>query len=279
MNRDAHRWHVELLAAALEDSSRRELCPACAGGRSNEKSLRVSRDGSRYYATCFRASCGFRLSGSLAGDASDVRPRRPKRCYDIRELELRHLRPEDAEYFKARFGVRRSLSKKHLRVAGLRGAAYYAALAAGFDGKNRAVYVRLRPWSGNPPCPYGRKAADGPKTKTYLLREVPPWGVVQPGGADLWLVEDFVSALRVASAHPEHSAVFLGGTHLHEDLAAQLMARKFHSVTIALDPDANKPAMALLRKWQGAIPALSVKFLTQDPKDCPMRELRVENGR
>lgn len=247
-------------SASLErGETRRILCPACRGGRTNELSLNVtaSEDGSILW-NCFRASCGF--SGSRHNGGRYTPPslrgeKKPRRSEPFRG-ELRHLTVSEQEELYRLVGFRET----HLDRSGVMYAPQerrFALPILGPMGTRRGWM--LRTWSNLVRTKaYTRMDNDDPVTSYYMN-----------GPGPIILVEDIPSAVR-ASVYVNAAALL--GTGLSKQAAIELSSVT-RSVVIALDNDATSNAIRLRNKINLLFDSVSVLPLDQDMKDTPEDEL------
>lgn len=84
------------------------------------------------------------------------------------------------------------------------------------------------------------------------------------GVREVWLVEDQISALKLAAKGIR--AVALLGTNITLEALSEIQ-KQAESVVIALDADATAKAFRLARKYGSAFKSCQVKILTKDIKD------------
>jgi len=123
------------------------------------------------------------------------------------------------------------------------------------------------PWGEAPP--YGQK-----KFKLFMHNsdEVNQswYGDIAP--ASVWLVEDQMSAMRLA-AYGER-AVALIGTELTQSKVYELQRNFVTRVNIALDADATTTAFKLAQQWGPAFKECRVTILTADIKDMKLTDIK-----
>lgn len=234
--------------------SKREVCPACKGGSSKEKTFTVTRRGDSLIWNCFRASCtskGFvRTAGEYERYSPRVRPTQPAvRIYPLGE--------EDASRISRRYG----LSRESLRVADV-----------GWTGRRddsyggRVSYPIFRPDSKCRGYVYRSYTGGLPKALTWLNEGQTQlaWYKFLRKSPTLVVVEDQVSAIRLA----EHThSVALMGTELTDDKLQEIAKEKYTTVYLALDRDATLLALKLQFKSRNLMGNLKVLPLHRDIKD------------
>lgn len=100
----------------------------------------------------------------------------------------------------------------------------------------------------------------GPDTKAFPL------------GDTLAIVEDQISAMRVAQDLPGYEAVALLGTALNAEKVAEIQKEHSH-VVIALDADATRLSFQHARRWGKAFDSFRVVVISKDIKDMKPEEL------
>ena len=227
----------------------RVVCPSCGGGRTKERSCLVfDRDGVQLYR-CFRASCEH-PRGIYSGTVDLTSVQRVVRWPDVGLLPSHRMRW--------------AADKFHLTNDDL---------------------SRLRPmWTADHggrywyPITDERGAANGGVARSYWttpksLTFTDSWGMgawyACPSSDCIWLVEDQVSACKMAQ---HHTTVALLGVGLSSQLARHL-ATLGKPVVVALDGDALGVAVKLSEKLQGAGCTTSVVFLERDIKALTKEEV------
>lgn len=237
---------VDLPELPLGGSKSGLICPACLGGRSGERSFSVSRSerGEVWYL-CHRASCGYR--GRYAPNGVDYAPI---------TLNTRHITPFIPRPYPYRVVPPHTDHPLWSRV-GLWGIAAPGASNAALEGNMGPIAAKIGVgvredspleivWEVRDLDlePMGSVSREYPSKRIRTWRERPgPWmGLfrLDPEARSLWIVEDPVSASRIALAG--QSALCLFGTHLsregREALGVYLRHRPELRVCVALDPDA-----------------------------------------
>ena len=277
-------------------STQREVCPACHGGTSSEKSFVVGREASYVWWKCFRATCtGVR--GRTGGETLPV-PREEAAALDrLRPYTRPYLPPEskDFVYFSERFGLSAATVTRGVRVSE---DDEYLLPVRGPSGQIRGIVRRQPVWRGEPKPPrcgmvYETDDNPGtlpmagipmPKTKLYMhnlgptIAWYPPMGGL---GEAVVVVEDQVSAMRVMQLGV--AAVALLGNSLNaQGLREIVKVRGLHKYTrlvVALDPGAEAQARKLALDWGLYFEKTRVLALEQDPKDTDTNTLQDELAR
>lgn len=260
-----------------------QLCPACDGGQSREKtlSLDIGHNGIIKFH-CFRASCDFSGTMYQSGlsvhrqENLDKEPGSRPYTGDLHPLSATEL-----DFFGTRYGIDRDVSKNGIYRTEKR----YALPLLSPLGKIRG-YITRRPYDGSPAdTPENR--TDGQyqyKALTYMEGDYP----VQSWYGDtdnmvmapkVVIVEDCLSAMRIASYSrrtnsPQTAAVSICGTGVNARKIAEIQQVAYGSdVYIALDADATGQAFAMARKWGPAFNKCHVIVLSRDVKDMADDEL------
>lgn len=259
------------VAGALAAGTHKLVCPLCGGGSSREASLSltVSDDHQNWAWFCHRASCKF---GGRTGTIWHAMARQPPAAFVARPYE-RNTRAigEDAHpLWAARF--ERALGPNWAHLAAIAGVVEAV-------GDPRELVFPLWTVAGYHNGHISRRInEDGSRTvRTWRLRPGPVYGLYSPwhfrGEAPraIWLVEDHLSAMRLAAdtVYPAY-AVSLCGTNLSAELAGELspLWDSGMPVNVALDPDASSKAlsMALWLRDERGVDAWPV-LLPADIKD------------
>lgn len=249
---------VRLLAAALEEGEQtRNVCPFCRGGSTGERSLNVAvKDGVILY-NCHRASCedGHGAIGSNRVVRTTQKER--KRKITPYDGELEPLPEEWVEYLERKVGFKQN----HLYISG-------AMLATGENRVAFPIYAptgRRRGWVLRSYEPYERT-----KTLTRMDVEENHISFYRPHNSrEILVVEDIPSAVR-ASMYMDSCA--LCGTGCSTDYASEIAAY-YRNVVWALDQDATKQALSLMRKHALLFETSRVLMLEKDIKDMKEEEL------
>lgn len=253
--RTRHSDHILWLAAELDTgTSARYICPICHGGQSKERTLSVSRTGTRVVKyKCHRASCnvgGTIFSGGQEGVPITAAKKKDPRIFD-RPTEMLGLAQQTSLDLKFELDIttmnlirwcpvenRYILpinSPKHTR----RG-----VLARSLDG-------------GQPKSLTYNETPDEPFIGWFIGTEK-EWGVV--------IVEDWFSAAKVRQAG--FTSVCLNGTHINMAMADEIAkVANGNRVILALD-DGTLPLMLQYSRLFGSTiwPNLQLWQLTLDLK-------------
>ena len=89
---------------------------------------------------------------------------------------------------------------------------------------------------------------------------------------DLVIVEDQVSAMKIARLSEDIAAVALLGNSLDIQGATKILSTKPRTVTIWLDPDMNSKAFEINAEFGGSFPGTRVILSPADPKDSDIAE-------
>lgn len=239
-------------------------CPACGRAR---KLMVVRTDDGRPFYRCFAATCGVEgfVDGAYTPPRSGEKTAPVRRTYALEDLVFTRIAPRTYDGMCARWGwlaarAARDYAAYHWRWSetrqrvafphyGPNGLARAYVLRSLGQAKNKAVLLPLR--------------AQGPLTgwmQAERLQSVRP----------LVVVEDPISAARLHLGGA--SALCLGGTTLTDDACTELVdygGRNYTEVHVALDADATRRGLELVRRLRGLMPHTSVSLLglTADFKD------------
>lgn len=263
--RDEIKMEGSLLAVG---ESRRVLCAECHGGRSQERSMNLTRtaDGVLYH--CHRVSCT--LKPGFVGGSAAVLGAKPKdsnlKPYQGALLPLSQL---DVDFFDKKYEVAASdyiQRNEHSE---------YVLPIFGHDGYIRGYNVR-QPWPGAPR--HGREGAA--KAKVWMHADKPSQSTYP---ADLTsqavvLVEDQLSAIKASQHASVTHAVALMGCHLDIPRVREIALLRPYEVLLALDSDATAEGFKLAREFGLAFPRMRVVILDRDLKDTPAAEINKVLG-
>ena len=232
-------------------------CPSCHGGRTNERTLSVSRrDGSvRWF--CHRSSCGFKgVSGSAR-----ARPGPDTQAASCRGLVGRQLVREGEQLPEWALDYLSStyyLDKAAAQRASLSWDSAQERLVLpvyNMDGENTGAVLR---------------SLSGAKPKALTHTEDGAMAWYRNWQSDLLIiVEDQLSAIR---ASKYMNAVALLGTNLNEERAQAIARMKFFRVLIALDKDARAIMMGHVIRHRGYF-RLQPILIEKDLKNMTEEEL------
>lgn len=239
---------LQLIGESLgkDTTTRHELCPKCGGGESKEKGFSLSKDTHGYlYWRCFRASCGYR--GSTGGGSKGKRT--ASREAKVLSDPVIALTEDQTDYFSDEYGV-----------DSVRNNLYYVPTQDAFAFKIKAssgggIGWQLR-WFD------GRK----PKCKSYPEVRTMPfmgwWGHTSQKG--LVVVEDPLSAMKVASVGGTHSVALLG-THMSHEHAYCIREHSAHLI-LALDKGTLDLALSYRDKFADLFEKITIWTLDKDLK-------------
>lgn len=246
-----------------------QLCPACKGGRSGERTLSVGMTGPFLWWRCHRASCGIqgkhRTGGAFADEPSD-RDGKRKRFRSFKRQEL----PYKWQHWLAN---RFSLDLGDIEYARWQWTPDYDGYGArvimpifGPEGKVRGE--NFRSYVGALP----KSLVNG-----ELAEEMICWYRIKKYSRVLVITEDQPSALRVAASGAD--ALALMGTTLNLPRALEIKAQGHSRVYLCLDQDASSLAVKQVLLFGKYIPNLRIKTLTnKDIKDMDEQEFAAFMG-
>lgn len=253
--------------------TRRVLCPVCGGGKTAELSLTVSRvyDGRIAYH-CHRASCDV---GGYVDDVGSFTPNAPIQGRVLRPYDkpLRHVTPQDVQYFGDRFHLDEFTVERFIKVTDYD---EYALPIYADYGKRIGVVIRQPVWSGDVEC-HRKGKETAPKTMTYLEVDDEPISIYASMSPHILtlnsvvVVEDQISAIRVWQLGIP--AVALLGTHMNMRRIRAIQRIGTDGVVIALDEDATDKAFAMAQRWSLAFKSCRVAMLDTDIKDMDDEEI------
>lgn len=230
-----------------------QLCPACRGGSTGERSLSVSRDGDSLLWKCHRASCGF--GGGSGSKATSYRTQTPSTKGIVGRTYYRAADPlpaEVAELLESKY----YLSANQLRLLMWDADAQRVALPV-LNSEGELTGCVLRSESGEQP----KALSYNEDNAVAVFRNY--------SSPDLIIVEDIYSALR---ASQYINAAALLGTHLNYERMAALKSLKCKRNYLALDADAFDKTIKYVREFRNDLTMIPVK-LEKDLKNHPPDEL------
>ncbi|UFK09558.1 hypothetical protein [Xanthomonas phage DES1] len=236
-----------------------ELCPACQGGRTGERTLSVSRREGSLVWTCHRDSCGF--SGREQGRFSDGITATTKtscRGFVGRQAvrESTSISDEVANYLSESYGL------EHPAIIQRSGIAWSSQ-------ENRLVLPVYNPLGECTGAVLRSLSGATPKAVSHTEELAMAW-YMKRGSSQLIIVEDQLSAIR---ASEYMNAVALLGTNLNEQRAYEIRKQKFSQVFIALDADAIKQQTKLVLQHRGLLRLIPL-ILKKDIKNHSHEELQ-----
>lgn len=269
---------IRELGAGLQfGQSRLGLCPRCSGGQSRERSFSVTRYRDGLGFLCFRASCGFKGRLTSYGEPAIIDSPVPRAAFSTRPYTGATCLPEP--YSDVWEAISRICPPFDVTPVWPLSTFYGVR---GVPDEPRVQYFELRDFDGRKLGAITRtNHPDGTKdVRTW--REAPGrlYSFYRPDGSQdsdtLWIVEDCLSAIRIAE-YGGASAMALLGTHLNNSLLSEIR----HSfpgrpVFVALDPgaeDAARDVVTKLRNFAG-LEAVQV-ILTEDIHRMPFEEFKT----
>ena len=258
-----------------------QVCPLCEGGDSKERtlSLAVEQNGIVKF-NCFRASCGFSGQAYIGPNPSAQRENPTTRSpTNFLTADLHKLSEDEISWFQTRFNLPKSLIVDNI----FRTDARYALPIRAPNGGSTRGWITRRPWEGSPADTKANRNHYqwAQKALTYMEKDEPvmSWYGNNTGKSETYLVEDQISAMRLASwldgAESPARVVALMGTGINYSKIAEIQAStKFNTrVVFALDKDATGHAFALARKYGQGFTSCRVVVLSKDIKDSSDDEL------
>lgn len=242
-----------------------ELCPACEGGQTRERSLSVSSEGGGIKWYCHRASCGF--SGSTVGGMRQSSL--PTQNVQCRGLVGRTLIRESSALDTSVEQILRdkySITDRHRRIAGL-----------GWDEEDNSLVMPVYGVRGEV-LGANLRRLDGrtPKTKLHAEQGAIAW-YVNHTATGIIIVEDQLSAIR---ASDYLTSVALLGTHFNEERCLAIKESGYQPVYLALDNDAWDRAISYVREYRYLLRLIPLR-LSKDLKnmtDDELKQFMTENG-
>lgn len=253
------------------------MCPSCGGGANHEKSLCLTRSETGILYRCHRSTCTGGLSGFIgtgAGSkplgASERSPgggellgyRVPAKVVPKAFTEpLAGLNRDDLGFFLHKYGI----PPDDMEESGVLWCGKQQRYVFPIRGPNNEVL-------GDLSRTYNPK--DVPKVLSYRTepnREFMSWHIVNRTIGHTFLVEDFISALKIHSLG--HNCIALLGTHLTQDKLAEIR-KVFPNVILWLDMDAYLKALGYKKEFGLFFNRFEVYCTEDDPKDIPREVLR-----
>lgn len=246
-----------------------QVCPDCGGGRSKERSLRVSRFHGRLVAKCYRATCGWRYNGRPSAFVHTADVQVPKELQAFPVVNPRPLSDKEKDELSAKFSIEQGMLDwaNWSHVDDFKPKDYwmgprFVLPIIGPDGRIRGK--TFRSWQGHLPKSLINKIADEEQICWYKPR---PYGKV------LVVVEDQPSALRLAAAGVD--ALALCGTVLNDARMAEIKKQGHEKVWLCLDQDATALAVRFVASYKMRFSKLLLKLLDKDVKNMTDEEFRV----
>lgn len=233
-----------------------ELCPACGGGGSKERTLSVTRRGGRLYWKCHRASCAF--AGSDTAGFVDRASTQPVACRGMVGRTIARAADRVPETFREYLREKYCITSQHI-----------SKYHIGWDEETNRLVLPVQDAQGNL-LGVNLRSLSGqqPKSKLHVESGALSWHVhrTTPG---VIIVEDQFSAIR---ASDYLSSVALLGTHLNEDNAYEIKKHARGPVYLALDADAWDKAVKYVVQFRSILPLRLLK-IPKDLKDMTDEEL------
>jgi hypothetical protein len=257
--------------------SSRIVCPHCNGGQSGEQTMNISRTAEGVLYVCHRASCGVRGFGGASASSLPYTPKLSK--LQPYEGELYPLEAQDIAYFRDQYEIDVSgdWDERHGKYIFHNGRGEYV-LPILDRGYIRGYNVR-QPWPNAPRS--GRPGVV--KTKVWMHTELPVQatysgpamirGQIHAVPGAVVLVEDQLSAIKVAQLEQVAYSVALLGTHLNVERVREIALLRPETVYLALDADATSLAFKHAREFGLAFKKIRVVILEQDLKDTKMADI------
>lgn len=233
-----------------------QTCPECGGGRSRERSLRVSRYQGKLRAKCYRASCGWTYSSSGISNVTTVQ--QPKELQPFRVVNQRPLSEEEKGMLSSKFQIEAGMFDwarwyKVDDVFNGFGPRFVLPIL-GPDGSVRGK--TFRSWQGHLP-----KSMINKLSNEHMMC----WYKPQPYGKVLVIVEDQPSALRLAGAKID--ALALCGTLINDARMSEIRQQGYDKVWLCLDDDATTLAFNEVARYKMRFKQLLIKPLKVDVKN------------
>lgn len=263
--------------AYLDTGKARSVCPYCTA--SHEESFVVRQDSTNpalFWYQCYRAACGARGRFS---DADGLRLSAARdfasRTDDVNPFHNAPPPTEEQALMFAKYGV----SRETMVRAGVRWNSDHGELALPIynriDGRNKLVG-----WQTRIPPKDGKRIRTSyfvPQTvERYQYTLYNPRALAARGVAErVVVVENPLSALRIAQVAPDAVAVALLGHVLASRTAGHLRSQELGDFLVLLDPDTwPGPVTAVLRVLESAgIPA-EARYIPFKPYELSGEELK-----
>lgn len=252
-NASAYAGHVALALANGETSY--ADCPAC--GRQSKFSVTLTADGNILWR-CFRPTCPLHRGGVNACNG-------PRRV--VQEPSGRKTHPFLGKLTELPTDVERMLVNKywleddHLRLLRAKYAPEQRRVAFPiFSPVGRRRGLSLRSYTGAEPKSLTRMDLPEPHQSYYHAGQYVK-------GETAWIVEDIISAVRVARYAP--AVALLGVSWDATEIAAE-----HPNAVLALDKDASAHAIRMAQDSKILFKRLRVQLLDRDIKDTSEKELQ-----
>lgn len=235
-----------------------ELCPACRGGRTRERTLSVTRTGAQLLWRCHRATCTFKgISGSKAVDMGTTETPQVR---GVVGREYHRAATQLPDEIKQQLASELHITDRHIGRWHL-----------GWDENEYKVVLPVCDRYGNlvgsvlrvPPHDVRK-----PKAKSHTEQGAIAWHI-NPSTAGLIIVEDIYSAIRAADYI---SSVALLGTHLSDERVDHIRQAGLSPVYLALDGDVYPQIIRYVQQFRSRLPMIPIK-LSKDLKNMEPQEL------
>jgi hypothetical protein len=251
-------------------TARNQLCPACGGGQSKERTFSVTRAAMGVLYHCYRGKCNVRGFVPEAGFAPAVLKQENTQKLSPYYGEQKALDDSDFVYFADRFGLLSQTCDHNIYVSGCD---EYVLPIWTPERTERGTVVRQPVWKSKEGrtavCP--RKGRDKPKSKSHPHTAGPVQSWYFPELAadhydhfEVVIVEDQLSAMKVAQAGVK--CVALLGTDLNLERVREI-GQVGGDIILALDEDATANSFKHAQNWGLAFTSCRVALLEQDLKD------------
>lgn len=235
-----------------------QLCPACEGGESGERTFSVSRRDGKLFWNCHRASCSCR--GSEAGGGhphGGIATQVPHSRGVVGRTILRQssmVGEEVRDYLLSRYGI----TTNHIRKYEL-----------GWDNDTNRLCLPVKDAQGERlGCVLRALDSRKPKTLTHTEQGAISWHVNHTTDGVI-IVEDQLSAIR---ASDYLTSVALLGTNLNDQRVEEIKKANLGPVYLALDADAWEIAVRYAIKYRSTLKPQLLR-LAKDIKDHSKEEL------
>lgn len=256
-----------------------EWCPFCQA--SHEKKLSITRVEGGLLYNCYRAKCG--QSGYIPEKGVWEQRKDPQKPVNRPYTGgLRCLNFEEIRFFHEAFGVTGDeyvtsgmdlREEHHIRVATKYG--YFAFPLTGPSGKNRGWLLRQPSWKGIENVPLVPTVDKG-RVLTYKNKGSDPnisWVRIDPAPNRFVLVEDWLSARKVSQTRM-YTGIALNGVSANYQAISEIAKEDPLTVSIWLDPGAERAAWKLYEKWGLTFNFCNVIVGDKDPKYYTESEIR-----
>ena len=250
---------------SIDDTYRGE-CPSCR----RAGTFTVTRLRTAIIWNCYSASCdlrGRRYPDNLSVEDVRATLRTPLYFNSNNKKEISNG-PIDTRYLGSHDTVTNYLNKYNI---------YYTDIPVMYDAKEHRVVFLIENIKGEYIDGIGRATNryKFPKWKRYSASDDPvilPFGVPDTL-SKLYIVEDIVSAWKLAKHVPSCSVMALLGTSL-SDKHLQA-AWKYDNVVICLDQDATRKSIAMSRRIAMGVKSCSISMLNKDIKDMTVEDIQT----